>query len=99
MHYGLYVEDQLMSVISCFEIDGEIQFRKFATLVEKQHRGFGTHLLKYILNQAQSKKAKRVWCNARKDKSTYYEKFGLKNTPHLFSKEGIDFVVMEIQFR
>ncbi|MBS1668205.1 MAG: GNAT family N-acetyltransferase [Bacteroidetes bacterium] len=97
-HYGLYVEDQLVSVISCFESDGEIQFRKFATLIEKQNRGLGTYLLSYIINEAKSRNIKKIWCNARKGKTGYYEKFGMTNTCHEFSKEGIHYVVMEIQF-
>ena len=97
-HYGLYVDDQLVSVISCFESDGEIQFRKFATLIEKQNKGLGSYLLSYILNEAKSKNIKRVWCNARKDKTKYYEKFGMASTCHEFTKEGMDYVVMQIQF-
>lgn len=96
MHYGLFDDNTLTSVISCFERNGEVQFRKFATLVERQGKGLGTHLLKYIIEDAKSKGLKRIWCNARADKKHFYEKFGLRETARRFVKENVEFVIMEL---
>ena len=95
VHYGLFKGDKLCSVVSCFEADGELQFRKFATLKEEQGKGLGTFLLNFIFEVAREKGIKRVWCNARQDKSNFYKKFGLKNTEEKFVKDGVDFVIME----
>lgn len=98
VHYGLYKDDKLASVISCFETNGEIQFRKFATLADQQRQGIGSYFLNWIIDKAIEKRMRRLWCNARLDKKSFYEKFGLKQVGDIFSKDGIDFVIMEIKF-
>jgi hypothetical protein len=38
---------------------------------------------------------KIIWCNARKNKIDFYRKFGMKETPMQFLKEGKEYVIME----
>ena len=45
LHYGLFKEDKLISVISLFINQEEAQFRKFATATEAQGKGYGSALL------------------------------------------------------
>lgn len=94
IHFGLFVDQDLVSVVSLFLRDNDLQFRKFATLVSHQGNGYGTQLLTHALNSL-SNEANRIWCNARVDKQSYYHKFGLKATHHTFTKGGIDYVIME----
>ncbi|MBN2796552.1 MAG: GNAT family N-acetyltransferase [Clostridia bacterium] len=94
-HFGYLVEDKLVSVISLFIENDEAQFRKFATLESHQGNGIGTQLLSYIISFAKEKGIHRIWCNARIDKSGFYEKFGLEKTQETFEKEGQYYVVME----
>lgn len=96
VHYGLYDQDELISVVSCFENGQEMQFRKLATLVSKQKNGFGSALLNYIITLAKTKEHKKVWCNARLNKKTYYEKFGFYEVDKRFEKDGIEFTIMEL---
>jgi GNAT superfamily N-acetyltransferase len=95
LHYGLHKEGKLTSVISCFVEGDEMQFRKFATLVDEQGQGLGTYLLNYVLDVAREQRIRRLWCNARRDKSGFYEKFGLQSTEATFEKAGIEYVIME----
>jgi len=97
LHYGLYVEGQLSSVISCFVTKNEVQFRKFATLRDKQNQGLGSKLLSYIIEECKMKGCKRLYCNARVDKKAFYQKFGLMATDQGFLKDGIEFIIMEIK--
>lgn len=95
-HFGVFEEDKLVSIVSCF-IDGkEIQFRKLATLEDYQGKGIASHLLKYILEFAKEKGLEKVWCNARSNKKSFYEKFGMKDTFKTFVKAGQEFTIMEI---
>ena len=94
-HFGLFLEDKLISIISLFTKNGEAQFRKFATLSEFQGGGYGTLLLKKIMDIAQSYGVNRIWCNARVEKSDFYKKFGLSPTNEQFQKGGIEYVIME----
>jgi N-acetylglutamate synthase-like GNAT family acetyltransferase len=96
VHYGLYEQDELASVVSCFERGKEMQFRKLATLISKQKNGFGTFLLNYIIELAKTKAMKKVWCNARLNKKAFYEKFGFHEVGKRFEKDGTGFTIMEL---
>ncbi|WP_431166158.1 GNAT family N-acetyltransferase [Tenacibaculum halocynthiae] len=94
-HFGLFVNGKITSIISLFTKNNEVQFRKFATLIEYQGLGHGTVLLKNIINVIKKEGAKRIWCNARVEKEKFYKKFDLKATTNKFSKGGIEYVIME----
>lgn len=98
VHFGLYNESGLVAIVSCFEDKEEMQFRKLATLTEQQGQGLATMLLEYILQRAKNNGIKRVWCNARVNKKSFYEKFGLVDTQITFFKSGQEFTIMEVRF-
>lgn len=97
MHFGLYTGSQLVSVISLFNEDRVYQFRKFATLPHFQNNGYGTLLLQHVINYMTAQHAVRIWCNARITASPFYKRFGFTETAGIFSKDGIDYVIMELQ--
>ena len=96
LHFGVFVEDKLVSIVSCFINDDKMQFRKLATLEAYQGKGIGSELVKYILQLAKEKKLKKVWCNARVNKKAFYEKLGMQDTGQFFAKAGQEFTIMEI---
>lgn len=95
IHYGLFIETKLVSVISLFIDNGEAQFRKFATITKEQSKGYGSALLQHTVRQAKLAGVQRIWCNARTNKTAFYQKFGLHETNHCFSKSGKEYVIME----
>ncbi len=95
LHWGLHIGGELLSVISVFTRDEEIQFRKFATLPAKQGRGFGTMLLNHVFEWAIANKKKRIWCNARLSATAIYKKFGMQAVGESWVKYGLDFIKME----
>jgi GNAT superfamily N-acetyltransferase len=95
VHYGLFLHDRLVSVVSLFVDKEEAQFRKFATLQEEQGKGYGSALLHHVFAMARNEGVKRIWCNARAGKAAFYEKFGLCSTGEAFEKAGIPYVIME----
>lgn len=95
LHLGLYKSQKLISIISLFIEEEEMQFRKFATVKEEQGKGFGTILLNYVLELAESKGITRVWCNARLSKSDYYKRFGMNVISEPYAKSRIAYVTME----
>ena len=96
-HLGLYQDDRLLSVISLFERDGVIQFRKFATITNEQGKGYGTRLLQYVMDWAIKNEKKIIWCNARLSATSLYEKFGMHQTGNSWEKYGIEFIKMQKQ--
>ncbi len=94
-HFGLFVESELVSVVSLFEKGEKMQFRKFATKAAQQGKGYGSTLLHYLMEQIKGKNGSVLFCNARKEKTAFYEKFGLECTNQTFQKGGIEYVIME----
>ncbi|WP_285059007.1 GNAT family N-acetyltransferase [Pedobacter ginsengisoli] len=97
IHFGLYANDQLTAVVSLFNSGPVHQFRKFATRVDAQGKGYGTLLLKHVISYVKDVGAERLWCNARVSAAGFYSKFGFKETDQLSQSNGIDFVIMELQ--
>lgn len=96
LHYGVFDYEKLVSIVSCFVNENEMQFRKLATLEEYQGKGIASQLLNHVFKLAKEKDLKKIWCNARANKKSFYEKFGMKDTHQTFSKEGQEFTIMEI---
>lgn len=94
-HYGLFEGEELISVVSVFIRGDQAQFRKFATLSTRQSKGYGSKLLHYVFAELERQGVKRIYCNARVEKATFYNKFGLAATDETFRKGGKDYVVME----
>lgn len=95
IHLALYHDGQPVSVVSLFERDRELQFRKFATVEDHQGKGYGSLLLQYILEYSEQNGFSKVWCNARKNAAGFYRKFGFVETDQEFFKDGHWFVIME----
>ncbi|WP_242917620.1 GNAT family N-acetyltransferase [Pontibacter liquoris] len=99
LHYGLFAEGELVSVISLFITGETAQFRKFATHTTCQGKGYGTALLQHLVGQAAEQGVTKLWCNARAEKAGFYEQFGLQETPNRFVKGAVAYVVMEMELR
>ncbi|HET8828660.1 MAG TPA: GNAT family N-acetyltransferase [Pelobium sp.] len=95
-HLGLFHQNKLATVVSLFENNGQLQFRKLATDKKYQRLGLGSKMMNYVLNYAKEKGLKKVWCNARLTATIFYEKLGFVKTGNAFSKSGIDYIIMEI---
>lgn len=96
LHFGVFDQEKLVSIVSCFLVDNEMQFRKLATLEAYQGRGIASELLKQIFKLAKDKGLKKVWCNARTNKKQFYEKFGMVDTHKTFTKAEQEFTIMEV---
>ena len=96
LHFGFLTDDKLVSIVSCFIFDDEMQFRKLATLSKYQGKGIASELLRHIFELAKERDLKRIWCNARTDKKSFYEKLGMKDTFQTFNKLDQEFTIMEI---
>lgn len=96
LHYGLLKGINIISVVSVFIDDNSAQFRKFATQISEQGKGYGSILLNHIMTTIPNENdIDKIWCNARVDKTSFYKKFGMKETDKTFVKSGINYVIME----
>jgi len=97
IHFGLFSNNQLTAVVSLFNVGNIYQFRKFATIVEAQGKGYGSLLLNHVINYVKTMSAEKLWCNSRVSATGFYRKFGFIETDHRSVSNGIDFVIMELQ--
>jgi len=95
MHFGAYTDNKLIGVISLFHTGTDYQFRKLAIAFEYQRKGIGNLLLDQVALQAEQEGGTRIWCNARIDAIGFYIKAGYHQTGKLFTKNDIDYEIME----
>lgn len=94
-HFGLYVNENLVSVASIYKrsLENESlnswQIRAIATLPEHQGKGYGSKLLKSCISSVKKKNGNYIWCNARKKAVDYYKKFGFEIVGNEFEIAGI----------
>ncbi|MDF2190247.1 1-(5-phosphoribosyl)-5-[(5-phosphoribosylamino)methylideneamino]imidazole-4-carboxamide isomerase [Paraflavitalea sp. CAU 1676] len=99
MHWGVYEKSELVSVISVFVEGKQVQFRKFATSVHHQGKGYGSTLLQYVIDWARHHGMHSMWCNARLNATSIYKKFGMQATGATWHKYGLEFIKMEKQLQ
>lgn len=95
IHFGVFVANKLAGVVSVFEDEDKLLFRKLSVRNEFQNQKIGSALMNYILNHARSTEKKFIWCNARTSALNFYKKFGFVSNGKTFTKNGIDFMTIE----
>lgn len=98
VHWGVYLDGEVVSVISLFQDGAVFRFRKFATRTDLQGKGYGSLLLEHTMQQAQEKGAKMIWCRARLAAIRLYERFGMYQVGEPAEENGNAFIKMEKQF-
>ena len=95
IHFGLYENSILVTIISLFAEGKSLRFRKFATLTEYQNRGLGKLMILKVIDYAQENSFERLWCDARTDALNFYERVGFKKFSEPFFKENIEYYKIE----
>lgn len=86
IHFGLYFEGALVSVISLFGDAQCIRFRKFATLPALQGKGLGSRLLQHAIMYAQTEATRACGATPAPRPSDFTNGLVLGNSPNPFSK-------------
>ncbi len=92
IHTGAFRGADLVAVISLFVDDEIARFRKFATRSDQQRQGIGTQLMHHIETEARQCGATRLWCDARLETASFYQRFGMEPTGEEFFKGNIPYV-------
>lgn len=94
-HLGIWINEKPVSIVSLFRCEDRFQFRKFATAIDQQGKGYGSYLLQHVVQLAKEQDAAVIWCNARVSVIAFYARFGFSTTGEPWQKNGIDFIKME----
>lgn len=94
LHFGLFMDGILLSVVSLIIENDIAQFRKLATQTAEQGKGYGVKLLTYLIKVCIERNVKTIWCNARTSASGLYEKLGLVIVSDAWVRDGVEYVKM-----
>lgn len=89
LHYGAFVHQEVIGVISVFSEGGIHRFRKFAVHPDYQGKGIGTALLTHVISQIRMEGGTQLWCDARVSAIPFYERLGMKPDGGIFYKGEI----------
>ncbi|HEV7381899.1 MAG TPA: GNAT family N-acetyltransferase [Dyadobacter sp.] len=96
VHFGLFLNAHLVSVISVFADQDRLRFRKFATLQAYQNKGLGSQLLRFVINYARDNRFKGLWCDARSTASDFYTRHGFEKYGEPFFKNDTEYYKMSM---
>lgn len=95
-HYGIYLNDVLVTIASIYIDNRVARLRKFATLEGFQGRGIGSQLITHVLAELKKTDVEYFWCDARKTAVGFYNKFGLEIQGNEFAKSGVSYFKMGV---
>jgi ribosomal protein S18 acetylase RimI-like enzyme len=98
IHYGAYVNNELVSVASVYVLDRQARLRKFATYASHQGKGIGSRVLNHIIADLSNKKIGYFWCDARETAIDFYRRFGMEVESERFYKSNVAYVKMSLAF-
>lgn len=96
LHFGVFEGKELVTIVSLFFNGKRAQFRKLATVTGRQRKGYGSLLLKHLMEVCRQHQVNTLWCNARTTAEEFYQQLGFKRCSELFYKDNIAYYKMEI---
>ncbi len=96
VHFGLYINDGLVSVVSWFQENQTAYIHKFGTMEAMQNKGYGTKLLNYVIHFSKSKGITKLYCNASPAAVAFYQHFGFIAIGKTCQPDEKEFVEMEL---
>ncbi|KZK87037.1 Acetyltransferase (GNAT) family protein [Pseudovibrio sp. Ad13] len=97
LHIGAFEEENLIGVGSFFFDLPSVRLRKLAVLPEKQGRGIGSSLIRFAANQPDLQKVDNIWCDARADAVSFYQRLGFKFEGDAFQKFGVSYLRARVE--
>ncbi|PSX03595.1 GNAT family N-acetyltransferase [Photobacterium angustum] len=95
MHFGAFINNELVCVSSVFIEENVARLRKFATLTEYQGKGIGTVMIQEIFTYLKTTNVEYFWCDARTSAIGFYQRLGLTTSGDTFYKSDVECVKME----
>ncbi|WP_448549088.1 GNAT family N-acetyltransferase [Thalassotalea fusca] len=96
LHFGAFINDELVCVASVYLASDKARLRKFATKVDFQSKGIGSKMLTFILHSLKSTDARVFWCDARESALSFYQRFGMQPYGERFYKADVSYFKMEV---
>lgn len=75
LHFGAFINDDLVCVASVYLKSDKARLRKFATDARYQDQGIGSKMLNLIIQSPKNYHTKFFWCNAWESTLGFYKRF------------------------
>ena len=98
-HYGIFNKNELVGVASVYSDENSVRLRKFAVNRQYQGKGYGSKLLKRILELEKKDSSGNFWCDARESAVSFYEQFGLCIEGDIFYKSDVAYFKMSLNLQ
>ncbi len=95
-HYGILSENQIVGVASTYRNKDKVRLRKFAVDTKLQNTGYGSEMLRRIIELEKQNAGGIFWCDARETAIGFYKRFGLQVEGDAFIKSGKRYFKMSI---
>lgn len=96
LHFGAFIDDELICVASVYLTLNKARLRKFATNTLYQNQGIGTKMLSFIIESLKSSQVEYFWCDARESALAFYQRFGMQTCSERFYKTDVAYFTMEV---
>ena len=96
MHFGAFIDNELVSVASVYLMSDKARLRKFATKEAYQHQGIGSNMLTTIIQSLRSHDVKVFWCDARESAVNFYRRFNMQPYGERFYKDDVAYFKMQV---
>lgn len=98
-HYGIFIENELIGVASTYSQENSVRLRKFAVSNRYQGNGYGSRLLKHIIESERLDNIDMFWCDARESAVMFYKHFGLSVEGDVFYKSDVAYFKMSLNLQ
>ena len=98
LHFGVLIDNKLVSVASLYLEDHSARLRKFATLNHFQRQGVGSYLLEHLIQKLKEKEVNYLWFDARVSAYSFYKRLGFQASGDIFYKNTVPYYKMHSHF-
>lgn len=96
LHYGAFINNELVCVASVYLSDDKARLRKFATDNHFQNQGIGSRMLAFIIDSLKGTQAITFWCDARESALGFYRRFEMQTCGERFYKADVAYFKMQV---
>ncbi len=93
----LKIDNKPVGTGRLIKIDDKMYIGRVAVLKEHRNKGYASHLMKFLLNEAKNMGYKEVFIHAQSYAKNFYEKLGFKAFGDEFLEANIPHIYMKIE--
>lgn len=83
-HFGAYISEKLVGVVSLLHQQSDVQLRGMAVLPSMQGKGIGSQMITKAETHVKAMQISKLWMNARLVAVPFYERCGYQKQGELF---------------